>query len=129
MTNAMAAVAKVHSADKVCFESMNLDQLRKKKWTIKQFVDWLLGSHIHFVIAHVHQGTEQFGWSTTSIYSELQRLKLHPGFPRLDYLACPIFTQDKMRYLLALEGRTMRSFQIPVSSDMDMNATEQYIER
>lgn len=84
-----------------------------------QFVDWLLGGHIHFILTHVHQGMETFGWGVENIYDELQRLRWHPGFPSGNELRCPVFTQDKMKYIRALAGMTMPTFDINISRTID----------
>ena len=107
------------------YEPLTLKNLRENRWSVADFVNWLLQSHIHFIIGHPHQGTEKFGWSVESLYAELQRLYHHPGFPAGDQLRCPIFTQNKWNYLEALPlGTTMPTFKIPISSETDMDAVE-----
>ena len=32
------------------FEALSLRQLRTNDWELKEFVDWLLGGHIHFIL-------------------------------------------------------------------------------
>ena len=114
----------------VKFEFLSFKTLRELNIGLKEFVDWLLESHIHFIIAHVHQGTETFKWSMEALYAELQRLKYHAGFPTFEQLNCPMFTQDKMKYLKALpEGSTMPTYEIPLSMTMDMTETEDLIKR
>jgi hypothetical protein len=94
-------------------EYLNLQYMRISSWSITNFVDWLLGSHIHFIISHIHQGIENFGWSVVDLYKELQRLKSHEGFPRENKLNCPVFTQDKMVLLsLYIKMYVMRTFQL-----------------
>lgn len=113
-------------------EYLSVPELRKiKNWDHPaKLVDWLLRSHLHFITAHVHQGTESFGWPIESIYSELQRLRYHPGFPNMASLECPMFTQNKILYLKALpDSMILPSFKIRISEDMDMEATRQYVDR
>lgn len=88
-----------------------------KGWTPEQFAEWLLSSHYHFIICHPHQWMKELGWNVDSIYRELQRLRFHPGFPSGDKLRCPIFTQDKIRYIRAMEPFQMciPTFQCTVS--------------
>jgi hypothetical protein len=127
---AVASVSRNVEGVNISVEMLNLKTLREGVWSLPDFVNWLLQSHIHFIIAHPHQGTESFGWSIESIYAELQRLKHHQGFPSGKHLDCPIFTQDKWNYIKALPDEiTMPTFKIPISSDMDMRATEDLIGR
>lgn len=89
-----------------------------QEWTVKDFVDWLLGSHIHFIITHPHQGSKGFGWGVNDLLNELKRLKDHVGFPNGEKLFCPIFTQDKFVYLDALqEQERLETHVIPLSAD------------
>jgi hypothetical protein len=101
-----SAVSKVEARLKgttFLVEYMTCKTVREQSFTETDFVNWLLSSHIHFVIGHVHQGTGSTGWTLTRLYGQLQRLKYHPGFPSSDYLSCPIWTQDKIRYLTAMQ--------------------------
>lgn len=112
-----------HLKVQIKFEYLGLTLCRENELPISQVVDWLLSSHFHFILCHVHQHTEGLGWSVEDIYSELSRLKYHNGFPNLEKLSCPIFVQDKKRYLEALPpSYTMPTLQIPLSRDMDMVA-------
>lgn len=109
---------------KINAEYMSLKELRaekEKKWSLESFVDWLLQSDIHFIISHVHQGMETFGWSIEEIYNELQRLKYHPGFPNMEHLGCSIFTQNKWLYLEAMmpEGRILPSYKLLIPDRVD----------
>jgi hypothetical protein len=52
----------------IAVEVLLLRDLKTNGWTLKEFVDWLLTSHIHFIIVHVHQGLETFRWSISDIY-------------------------------------------------------------
>lgn len=97
---------------------MTIKELREDaSMTLKAFVDWLLDSHIHFLLCYVHQGLESFGWDVTDIIEELQRLKYHEGFPNGEQLSCPIFTQDKMRYLQLIPHHTLKSYAIVLPKD------------
>lgn len=97
------------------FEGLNIKQLRESNCSLQEFVDWLLGGHVHIILGHVHQGTESFGWNVEDIYRELQRLQKHPGFPSAEQLQCPVFTQDKIKYLRLLHDYTLPSYSIDVS--------------
>lgn len=85
-------------------ESLTLTEARKRKYTVEALVDWLLSSHIHFVITHPHQGLWSSGGSAEDIYNEFARLKYHPGFPMGPQTGCPIFTQNKWSYLQHLSA-------------------------
>jgi hypothetical protein len=79
-------------------EYMTNSRMRKEELSFKDMIDWLLGSHIHFIITHPHQGLEKFG-HVTAIYEQVNRLEYHLGFPAFNQLRCPIFTQNKWLYL------------------------------
>jgi hypothetical protein len=111
-------------------EYLSVKDLRENDMDFSGVVEWLLGSHIHFIINHVHQGLEKFRWPIEVMYKDLKRLKYHHGFPRMKQLECPIFTQDKIVYLQALpDDCVQRSFQIDICEDMDMDAIEAYVQR
>jgi hypothetical protein len=112
----------------VIFNEMDVDDFKRnimeKNWTYKSLVDWLLSSHIHFIICHPHQGFLEKGIDITPIefYNELQRLKFHIGFPNGDELRCPVFTQNKAIYLKALYQNQLSNptFYINVKDEMDL---------
>jgi hypothetical protein len=64
-------------------------------WQPSDLVNWLLSSHVHFILTHPHQGLEGLRWNIDLLYREMQRLEFHPGFPSGTQLKCPIFTQNK----------------------------------
>ena len=86
---------------KVSAEYKTIDSMRYEGTgcTFSQVIDWLLGSHIHFVITHPHQGLHNCGLSISEIYEEVGRLTYHLGFPSAEKLQCPIFSQNKWEYL------------------------------
>ena len=128
--NAMANSLKCLGPNQVNFELLNLKELRESCYTLSGFVDWLLESHIHFVITHPHQGTESFGWSICDFYKELQRLKYHVGFPHKDELCCPIFTQDKWQYLQALPSSAiMATYKIPIYPGISFDTIASCVDR
>ena len=129
-TKACDIIVNTFPSPNIIVQRMTLKNLRECDWNLSQFVDWLADCHIHFITTHVHQGMESFGWTITDIYQELPRLKFHPGFPNLEKLQCPIFTQNKMIYLDALpDAATMPSYKINISNNMDMEATRDFVER
>jgi hypothetical protein len=100
-------------------EILTCDDVNVNHYSIQDIVNWLLASSVHFITGHVHQGlqlelldssySKQTGYRFTmnSILSELQRLKLHRGFPYGNYLQCPVFLQDKYVYLDILRNQGM----------------------
>lgn len=86
-------------------ETLCCKTIKDKQFSEVDFVDWLLGSHVHFILSHIHQGIGTLGWDMDTLYKQqLPRLYYHPGFPRGNQLVCPVFTQDKFRYLCALSA-------------------------
>ena len=101
-------------------ESLTLTDARNRKLSVADIVDWLLGSHIHFVITHPHQGMWSSGGSVEEIYKEFARLKYHPGFPMGGRTHCPIFTQDKWQYLEHLSALSIhKSCKVVIPPESD----------
>jgi hypothetical protein len=126
------AVAKVKSfLDSSGFpvevDMMNLKRMREQKISIQGIIDWLLGSHIHFLITHPHQGLESAGDSIVDIYAEVARLKYHPGFPSEIQVNCPIFCKDMWEYLQHLPA-IMPTCKIFLSEEVEVEATQQEVE-
>lgn len=97
------------------FDFLTLNILRTRQWAIEELMDWLLGGHIHFIICHMHQGVENSDWCVVDLYTELnQRLQTHEGFPKGVQLSCPIFTQDKQKYLELFPDVTLPSYFVPI---------------
>lgn len=85
-------------------ETLTLTAARRKKFSVADIVNWLLGSHVHFVITHPNQGLWSSGGCVEEIYSHFSRLKFHPGFPMGAQIHCPMFTQNKWTYLKHLSA-------------------------
>ncbi len=100
-------------------ESLNIKQLFKRGMGITKLIDWLLESHIHIVLTHIHQGFSTHGNGVNVDMNEMMldllRLRYHVGFPSGEQLYCPVFTQDKRRYLEALGPLANNSLFIPLS--------------
>ena len=60
LTNAVKQFNAINEDYKLAVEILNNIQFTKfyfeKQWGIKDLVNWLLASHIHFVTCHPHQG-------------------------------------------------------------------------
>jgi hypothetical protein len=116
-----------HNID-VCLEMKALAEMRTAQMHFSDMITWLLGSHIHLIITHPHQGWESSHYQVTNIYEELNRLRYHTGYPSHDKLDCPIFRQDKWTYLTDLpEHMKLPTVMIPMFLDMDMTACEELI--
>ncbi len=70
------------------------------KLTELDIINWLLEGDIRFIISHIHQRIVSINMN--KLYIEITRLHDHPGFPNGIYLLCPVFTQDKYKYLQAM---------------------------
>ena len=89
----------------VDWQMVTCKKVRELEFTEKDLVDWLLDSHVHFILAHIHQGIVSLGWDFDVLYrQQLPRLYYHPGFPTRNQLFCPVFTQNKFQYLCALSA-------------------------
>ena len=77
-------------------EYMDTKMLAQLKWQPEQFVEWLLRSNVHAIIAHSHQAlfSHNLVWNMSEALAQFQRLRYHTGFPLGDQLRCPVFTQD-----------------------------------
>ena len=100
-------------------ESLNTQELCARKWQPNQFVDWLMSSHIHFILGHVHQSllNHNLVWDMEYALSQYTRLKYHVGFPSGDQLQCPVFTQDKIKYVECLGDLAIKTLKIPLTED------------
>jgi hypothetical protein len=132
LMNAGIKVAESLSVE-IKLELIHHDEIRKfrPKWTVEDLIEWLLAGHIHFIATHIHQGTENFGWDITHLYSMLQsHLFCHKGFPSGSQLSCPIFTQDKYEYLRLLpEEFVMPTLKVPLHPSMDMADVETLVSK
>ena len=60
-------------------EYLDTDGAKQLGWGIKEIIDWLLESDIHFILNHMHQGMK--GTDCRIVDPNIQRLYHHPGFP------------------------------------------------
>ena len=98
-------------------EFISTTTVSKHKWLPKHLIDNLLDSDMHFILTHIHQGltAKNIGWLIQPLLDNLERLKYHPGFPNGKNLQCPIFTQDKMKYIKAIKS-SIPSFKLQMVS-------------
>jgi len=86
-------------------EVLNIQDVHERRMTEVEFVEYLLAADIHFIFGHVHQGEKirALQWNMETLKDNLYRLKYHNGFPTGVEVQCPVFLQDKMAYLIALD--------------------------
>ena len=100
-------------------EYISVVYVNESGWSPKELVDWLLNSHVHFILSHVHQGIAKYlQWNMEDLKIQLQRLKYHLGFPNLAKLLCPVFLQDKYKYLSSMPMHTVNNtLQVQLTDD------------
>jgi hypothetical protein len=109
-------------------EYISNKDVKNNKWLPNQLVDHLLESDLHFILTHVHQGltSKKIGWIIPSLLKHLKRLKFHPGFPSNEELLCPVFTQDKLRYIRYLgEDFSIPTFEIRMTIPGSRHSSEE----
>ena len=76
-------------------------------------------SHVHLILGHVHQSllTHNLLWDMTYAMLQYNRLKYHVGFPSGDQLQCPVFTQDKIKYIDCLGDLAVKTLTVPLTED------------
>ena len=75
----------------ITVETMYVNEVKKEKMTIVCVINWLLLSHIHLLITHIHQGiVEYLGWNMEEGLSEIKRLSDHKGYPMNQQVLDPI---------------------------------------
>ncbi len=118
---------EVQSRIEVDLDVLSCRTLKSRDFrTPAQLIDFLLNSHVHFILGHIHQGLETLGWDMRELYKiELPRLYYHPGFPTGKQLLCPVFTQDKFRYLCALGMNEYANPTLKISLECLMNNNNQ----
>jgi hypothetical protein len=67
-----------------------------------EFIDWLMGGDVHLIIGHTNQGVDHLCWDMDELLEEYKRLECHHGYTR--GAQDPVFLQDKIRYLEALDA-------------------------
>jgi hypothetical protein len=99
------------------FTYISVSDIKKFNWTPRNLIDWLLECHVHFILSHVHQGLERLQWNLVELMNELKRLRYHKGFPNGNNLECPIFTQDKYKYLQSVASITNPTLKIELTEE------------
>jgi hypothetical protein len=102
------------------------DIRENKLWDEKTIVDWLLDGDAHFILTHIHQGLENI-IKVNLLKKNLLRLSAHPGFPTRLQITCPIFTQDKGRYLTAIKDIICPTYLFSMNPFPEFNNLQEYI--
>jgi hypothetical protein len=96
---------------KVKLEYLFVSDIREKNWSPFDLVEWLKESNFHFILTHPHQGNPR--WDCSDVYTALEDLEDHSGFPHKQSFHCPIFSQHKFRYLTAVSEIVNPTLAIP----------------
>jgi len=116
---AVAEIQKKFPGTDLRVESMTTQELCARKLQPDQFVSWLMHSHVHLILGHVHQSllTHNLRWDMTYAMLQYNRLKYHVGFPSGDQLQCPVFTQDKIKYIDCLGDLAVKTMTVSLTED------------
>ena len=85
--------------------------------TEEELISRLWNADVHVILGHIHQGNPQ--WSALLIQEHLNVLADHVGWPSLEHLKCPVFTQDKYNYIKMCPEITIPTLQIDFGQDED----------
>lgn len=61
-----------------------------------------------------NQNELQMGWNMEELYDEVYRLEDHAGYPQGIKLQCPVFTQNKYKYLSPIPTFVNPTLQVPI---------------
>lgn len=98
------------------------DKIRFESWTQQTFLDWIGDCDVYVILCHIHQsfGMPPLLWDPLEFYENLfQKLYNRVGFPEKDQLRCPVFTQNKYKYIEAIESLANPTMVIPIELDID----------
>lgn len=109
-------------------EVITVKDVHDSSWSEDDFVKYFLQADAHFILAHPHQGKgiQALDWNMDTLKSALIKLWFHKGFPSLEELECPVFLQDKFKYLCALGDMSNPTMQIYLTED---GSYETYLDR
>ena len=95
-----------------------------------EIVEWLLEGHVHFILTNsFHQGMDTKQWDILELENQIQRIKFHPGFPTGVQTMCPVFLQDKYRYLEYILEYANPTLKVPLNKNLDYSFCHSDIER
>lgn len=121
---------RLKESNPTIYRTLNIEHRKNKtskasRLDPSDITEWLIDSDIHFILSHVHQGMllqHHHDWTVDNIESQLSRLMNHRGFPLGQNLRCPIFLQDKWRYLDAIKMLTLDTLKVPIPVDLEDSA-------
>lgn len=118
------ALKTIYSTSVFNIVYLTCSDINKHQMTEMEIIDWLFQGDIHFIISHIHQGIVNINMK--KLYTAIGKLYDHPGFPDGDGLQCPVFTQDKYKYLSALmpKGMCNPTFKVDFLPVMDYDVLE-----
>ena len=119
-----------HIYDKLDVKYLTQKVVRKEQMTPEQVSNWLLESDIHIILSHVHQGILEpryYDWTPRVIEEYFFRLHQHRGFPTGIQLKCPIFLQDKFKYLSACTDICLPTLKVPIPIDLESVSVQEKI--
>jgi hypothetical protein len=129
--NSIGAVIDRSKCSTMTFSQLK-DKVRYEGWTQNSLINWLRDADIYVILCHIHQG---FGhvpilWNPVEFYAKLYHtLKDRRGFPSGEQLRCPVFTQDKVRYLSALDGLVNPTRIVPILRDFNYAELREELEK
>lgn len=118
--HAMSSVQRRFSSRMhIIVETLSTAELCRMKWQPDQLMNWFLPSNVHFILAHIHQSLLMHNllWDMEIACQQYKRLKYHLGFPSGDQLRCPVFTQDKIKYIECLQSLAVKTMTVPLTAD------------
>lgn len=95
-------------------EKLSHVDVKDNKWQYSDIISWLKQSDVHIIMCHMHQGVKHFLWDCLGLYIDILDLENHLGFPMAENLVCPIFTQNKLNYLSALQAYDKTNFTLSI---------------
>ena len=108
---------------KVNVEYRSNKGIRENNWSVREMFDWLMDSDIHYILTHVHQGINLDRnypiWNIPDILWNFNLLEFHVGFPAGVLIKCPVFQQDKFKYVdvFMQNDLALPTLQIDLTSD------------
>ena len=100
------ALATYYYSDNVCGEYIDVEFVRKERWSVEDLTNWLADGDIYVLLSHPAQGiSDSLAWDLDKMGATLHAgLIGKVGYPNREALLCPVFLQDKYRYLEACKS-------------------------
>jgi hypothetical protein len=130
------AILQEKGITKVEIQFMDCAAIKKSKWTMEKYIDWLASGHVYIIGSHPVQGMTSFqtpesaggwaAWDLSSLGDTLMRkLEQRIGYPSGKHLQCGSFTQDKLVYKRVLQQSGLCSpfFELERTADGKLSST------